>query len=231
MNSVNADLGELYKQKREIHNSSLSDAVKYERVKSIQEQINSLARESLNSYENVSIQGKYATVGDLYYRWYEPSEESDAEAGWQKITGKQLEKQNKVTNTLDISASEYWSNKEEYDYAFDYPENYAVSKVVGGYGAYKTYTSDLYDIKADKDSNGKSISGSRKEKVADYINNLDIDYYEKIILFKSEYNADDTYNMEIIDYLNGREDISYEDMKAILTELGFTVHDNGRITW
>jgi len=231
MNSINSELGELYQQKREIQNSSLPDDVKYERVRNIQEQINSLARESLNTYEDVRIQGKYATVGDTHFRWYEPGEESSAEAGWQKISGKQLEKQEEVTNGLGISASEYWSNKEEYDYAYEYPENYAVAKAVGGYNAYKTYTSELYDIKADKDENGKSISGSRKEKVADYINNLDIDYYEKIILFKNEYNADDTYNYEIIDYLNGREDISYAEMESILKKLGFTVTSDGTIRW
>ena len=71
---------------------------------------------------------------------------------------------------------------------------------------------------------------NRKEKVAEYINNLDADYGEKIILFKSEYNADDTYNYEIIDYLNNREDISYEEMVAILKELGFTVKGD-TVTW
>jgi hypothetical protein len=89
----------------------------------------------------------------------------------------------------------------------------------------------LYDIKADKDEDGKSISGSRKEKVIDYINGLDADYGEKIILFKSEYKADDTYNYEIIDYLNSRDDISYKEMEAILKELGFTVDSNGNIYW
>ena len=113
--------------------------------------------------------------------------------------------------------------KEEYDFAYKSPEKYVVAKSVGGYNSYKTYTSDLYDIKADKDEDGKTISGSRKEKVIDYINNLDADYGEKIILFKSEYPSDDTYNYEIIDYLNGRDDISYEDMVTILKELGFTV--------
>lgn len=231
INSVSSDLGELYQQKREIQNSSLADDVKYERVRDIQEQINSLARNSLNSYDSVNIQGKYATVGNQHFRWYEPSEDSTAEAGWQRVSGKQLEKQEEVTDGLGISASEYWSNKEEYDYAYEYPEKYAVAKVVGGYEAYKTYSSELYDIKADKDSSGKSISGSRKEKVADYLNSLDIDYYEKIILFKSEYNADDTHNYEIIDYLNGRDDISYEEMESILKKLGFTVSSDGTISW
>ena len=86
-------------------------------------------------------------------------------------------------------------------------------------------------IEADKDSNGKTINGSRKKKVIDYINNLDISYGEKIILFKSEYNSDDTYNRKIIDYLNSRDDISYDEMKAILIELGFTVDSKGNIYW
>ena len=232
INSVNADLSELYKAKREIQNdTTLTDEEKYSQVKDIQEQINSLARESLNSYENVTIDGVYAKVGDRQYRWYEPSETSDAEPGWQKITDKQLEKQDEVTSGLGISASDYWSNKEEYDYAYEYPEKYAVAKAVGGYEAFRSYSSDLYDIKADKDSSGKSISGSRKEKVFNYINELDADYGEKIILFKSEYNADDTYNYEIVEYLNSRDDISYDEMVAILKELGFTVKSDGTILW
>ena len=103
-----------------------------------------------------------------------------------------------------------------------------MAKSVGGYSAYKTYSDTLYDIKADKDSSGKSITGSRKQKVLNYINNLDADYETKIILFKSEYPSDDTYNAEIINYLNNRTDLTYEDRVAILTELGFRVV-NGQI--
>jgi hypothetical protein len=96
---------------------------------------------------------------------------------------------------------------------------------------YRQYASDLNDIKADKDEDGKSISGSRKEKVIAYINNMSADCGQKIILCKMEYPSDDTYNYDIIDYSNSREDISYEDMETILTELGFTVHSDGRVTW
>ena len=119
----------------------------------------------------------------------------------------------------------------EFEYAYDNPENYAVAKAVGGYDAYKTHSKALYNIKADKDASGKSISGSRKKKVADYINGLDIEYGEKLILFKNEYNADDTHNMEIIDYLNSRSDISYEEMETILKKLGFDVSSDGTISW
>ena len=225
MNSVNAELSELYKQKREIQNSDLDDAVKYEKVRALQSQIDALARESLNSYNTVRISDGYATVGGLYYRLNDDGE-------WQKLSDDQLEKQEEVTDGLGIDPSEYWDNKTEYDFAYEYPEKYAVAKSVGGYEKYKSYSSELYDIKADKDENGKSISGSRKEKVIDYINNLeDADYGERLILFKSEYNADDTYNYEIIDYLNSREDITYEEMETILKELGFTVKSDGTVTW
>lgn len=277
MNSVSAKLGELYSAKREIQNSNLSDKVKYSQIRELQEQINALAKEGLSSYNNISFDGDYANIGDTYFQWYTPEDESEESywrklseeqttkylvtkaAGnsnyatdgnvhyrrnengeWTKISDKQLARQNEVTKALGITPEEYWSKTEisvlpmsngEYEYAYDNPENYAVAKSVGGYDAYKTYSSELYDIKADKDEYGKSISGSRKEKVIDYVNNLDIDYGARLILFKSEYKADDTYNNEIIEYLNSREDISYEEMVTILKELGFNVSSDGYITW
>lgn len=275
MNAVNAELAELYKQKREIQNSDMSDSRKYAKVRDIQQQIVDLTKDGLNTYEDVSFEddyregGEYARIGDMvfkkdddgewgklsdeqltkyevtkaagdasyatdgenHYRWHVPEEDSDAEPGWKKITEDQLEKQEEVTKGLGISPEEYWNDKDEYDYAYKNPGNYAVAKAVGGYDSFKTYSSELYDIKADKDSYGKSISGSRKEKVIDYINGLDADYGEKIILFKSEYPSDDTYNYDIIEYLNGREDISYEEMETILKELGFKVDAKGNITW
>lgn len=116
--------------------------------------------------------------------------------------------------------------KSAYTWAFNNPEGYTVSKVVADdVVKYRSYTSDLNDIKADKDVNGKSITGSRKEKVIEYINSLDADYESKIILFKSEYPSDDTYNTEIINHINSREDLTYEERVTIFTELGFAVKD------
>ena len=194
-----------------------------------------LSDEQVTKYEVTKAAGDapYATDGTNHYRWYEPGEDAgpDAEPGWRKVTEKELERQNEVTSGLGISPEEYWGNKDEYGYAYDYPENYAVAKAVGGYDAYKQYSSDLYDIKADKDEYGKSISGSRKEKVLDYINSLDADYYTKLILYKSEYTSYDDENYEIIEYLNSREDISFEEEIAILRKLGFDVTAEGDISW
>lgn len=119
-----------------------------------------------------------------------------------------------------------------FEWAFNNPEKAVFGKVFSdGVREYRQYTSELSGIKANKDEGGKTISGSRKEKVLEYLNSLDIDYGERLILFKREYNADDTYNKDIIDYLNSREDISFEDTITILRELGFTVTDDGAISW
>ena len=144
-----------------------------------------------------------------------------------------------VLKEQGISVADYKEKYEEtafmytddFAWASNNPERYALSKVVtNDVTEYKRYTTDLYNIKADKDENGKSINGSRKEKVLDYINNLDADYEAKIILWKSEYPSDDTYNMDIINYINERGDLTYEERIAIFTELGFTV-ENGTVYW
>ena len=135
-----------------------------------------------------------------------------------------------ITYDTYINADE--DTKKAYSWALENPDKYPMSKAIASdVVEYRRYASELYEIRADKDSSGKSISGSRKEKVLDYINGLDIDYGAKLILFKSEYNSDDESNYEIIDYLNSRSDISYEEEVAILRELGFTVTEDGTIYW
>lgn len=132
---------------------------------------------------------------------------------------------------VDLEGYEDFSSYEEFDFATKNPEKYTVAKAVGGYNSYVTHYKAMNDISADKDENGKSIVGSRKEKIIDYVNNLDIDYGMKIILFKSEYKADDTYNYDILDYLNSRDDLTYEEIVTILTELDFTVDAQGNVYW
>ena len=138
--------------------------------------------------------------------------------------------------SVGVSVGEYNSfdddTKDAYNWAYQNPEKYTLSRAVSDdVAVYRQYTKALNDISADKDADGKSISGSRKAKVIDYLNGLDADYYSKLILFKMEYNADDTYNNEIIEYLNGRNDISFEEEVTILRELGFTVTADGTVRW
>lgn len=135
-----------------------------------------------------------------------------------------------------ISYEDYASADEEgkraYTWASENPGKYEMSKAISDdFLTYWQYKTELGDLEGDKDANGKTISGSKKSKVIAYINDMDLDYGQKIILFKSEYNSDDTYNYDIIEYLNGRDDISYRQMETILKVLGFNVDAQGNITW
>lgn len=145
-----------------------------------------------------------------------------------------------VLQECGISVSEYKEKYEEkaiiytddFSWASNNAEKFTVSKAVtDDVTEYKKYTSDLSNIKSDKDKNGNSISGSAKRKKVAYINSLDIEKGAKLILYKSQYKSDDTYNTQIIEYLKGRKDITRAEKETILTELGFTVHKDGRVTW
>ena len=122
--------------------------------------------------------------------------------------------------------------KDAYDWAFDNQEKYQIAEVV--YGDFPTYyerkkVMDEFDA---KDEYGNTVNGLKKERIFDYINSLPLDDGEKMIMFKTYYKTNDDYNYEIIDYLNNRDDISYEEMNAILIELGFKIGADGRtVTW
>lgn len=223
INSVKAEMNELYKQKREIQNSSLSKGVKYEQVLEIQSKINELSKYGLNNYKDVKISGNYASVGNRQYKL-----NSDDE--WEKINDKQIAKQEEVSNSLNISPSEYWSNKEEYDYAYENPGKYAIATAITDYDTYKTYSKDIYELKADKDEDGKSISGSRKEKVISYVNELDLSIPQKAMLIRQTYSSFDDYNDEIVSYVDNL-DVDYDTKKAILEALDMKVYDDGSVGW
>lgn len=129
------------------------------------------------------------------------------------------------------NAIEYDMTPEEYSYFEENPSKYKTIRAITDYETYKTYSKDLYDIKGDKDDNGKTINNSRKNKVFDYINNLNLGFEQKVMLAKMEYPSYDEYNYEIIDYLNNNNNISYRDMEDILIELGFEVDAKGNIKW
>lgn len=144
-----------------------------------------------------------------------------------------------LTEELGVTYQKY-SNcvkpiKDAYDWAFDNPEAYTVSKAISdNYLRYYQYKDEMSNLNA-KDANGNSVSGLKKQRVIEYINGLDIDYGQKIILYRSMYDskADQAaYNADIVEYLNSRDDISREEMIIILKKLGFTVSEDGTtVTW
>lgn len=261
LNSVSYEMSELYKEKRAVQsNSELTKEEKFERVQEIQKQINSLAEEGLNNYQNINRTSNYAIVGDKeYYK--------DANSEWRSPYDDELEEINSLGMDIDDKSlyfeaknkiyeinEKYRGSEDTYedrkrdiinvvrnsklntDYkSYLYGKYYSedTTKIVNMLGmdfdAYLDYESQ--NFVADKDKNGKSISGSKKKKVFAYINSMNIPFEQKIILAKLQYNSYDEYNHEIIQYLNNDPNISYDDMVFILKQMGFEVDNEGNIYW
>lgn len=231
------ELNRLYKKQQEIADGNSRG--KTLELRQLQKQMEQMISESKYAFGSMKHFGAYAEIGSKRFnydakkdKWYEiKSKNSDGSDNWYY----QMEQE--VTKGLGISYEEYWNNREEYNYAYEKPEKYAMAQAVGGYKPFTEYYdvlknnwSDNY-LRADKDSRGNSISGSRKKKVLEYINGLDIDYGSRLILYKYCYSSEDRYNDDIVDYLNSRDDIDYNEMKYVLEELGAKVDANGNITW
>lgn len=133
-----------------------------------------------------------------------------------------------------VSFKEYSKDentKEAYDWAYSNPDLYTFSKAVNeDLVEYRKQYSAMNAIKADYDSNGKAISGSRKNKIIQYVNSLPLGIVEKAMLIRTEYTSFDYYNDEIFNHVNGM-DMTFAEKKTILEYLGAKVDSNGYVTW
>ncbi len=93
----------------------------------------------------------------------------------------------------------------------------------------------LQDFSADKKDdgtvNGKSISGSGKEKAMNYINNMKITYEQKLLLAGMDYALSSNEKSNIVSYVKGLK-VSEDKKLEILNKVnGITVYKDGRVTW
>ena len=112
------------------------------------------------------------------------------------------------------------SAKDDWKWAANNPDKYKLSKTV---------TDDLYEYRRYQDKIAGISGDNKQEKILAYINSLDIAEGAKAILFKMKYPKNDDYNRQVVQYVVGL-DMTYAEKKAILTQLGFQVDSNGKIT-
>ena len=262
--SVTSEMGKLYAERREVQaDSNLTKAEKYAKVQAIQEQINSLAKEGMENYQNISKTDVYAIVGGREFNKYTTD---DGTERWGSVFEDVLNDLNSMGMDLD-EKSEYFratktistiqdSYRESDDYAGKKRDVIGAIKDTYLTGEQKAYLFDKYygnsdvvdamvtldvdidsyldyesqNFEADKDASGKSISGSKKAKVFAYINSMNIDFEQRVILAKLQYPSYNEYNGEIIEYLNN-SDMTYEQEVVFLEKLGFRVDEDGNIFW
>lgn len=262
--TITSEMGELYAERRAVQNdSNLTKAEKYRRTQAIKEEINRLAKEGLDNYQNVNKTDNYAIVGGREFNKYTTQ---DGEERWGSVFEDVLEEMNSLgmeleekseffhaQNTISEIKSnyndsdDYMSKKKEIvevvkntnltdeQKAYLYDKYYANTDTLNAittlgidFNQYLDY--DSQEFEADKDIYGKTIANSKKKKVFKYINSMDIDFEQKCILAKLQYNSYDEYNKEIVKYLNNSA-LSYEEIEALLKKMGFKVDSKGKIYW
>ena len=249
MNSISTEMAKLYAERREVQaDTSLTKQQKYAKSQAIKAEINRLAKEGMDNYNDIIMSNNYAKIGDTeYYK--------NANGQWTKVTddvaslGLDTEEKSeyyKVKNDIyttkknndgndkplvmqDIINSNLTPDAKVNLYTSNYKDDLIQPLVDSGMDvdSYLTYKSQNFT--ADKDSNGKSISGSKKQKVFDYINSMDVPYEQKLILAKSEYNSFNDNNYEIIEYVENTG-MDYDERIQLYKALGFKV-DGDSISW
>ncbi len=79
------------------------------------------------------------------------------------------------------------------------------------------FTTDYY-------SNGTAVPNSRKNKVINYVNSLNLSIPQKAMLIKMEYSSYDRYDSQIINYINNMNYTKFEKA-SILKQFGINSYD------
>lgn len=83
LNSVSKEMGDIYKEKRKIQMSNISNKEKTAKVREIQEKINTLAEKGLSNYNTgIKTKNSYKAEGENYYK--------DGKGEWQKLDDDEL---------------------------------------------------------------------------------------------------------------------------------------------
>lgn len=105
ISDISKETSDLYKEKREIQNSTLTDKEKKNKLIEVQKQINSLAKEALEKVDTIKVNGNTATINKNKY--YKTTDIKDNTKIWKKLSDEEVEK------NKNISLSTYADYKEK----------------------------------------------------------------------------------------------------------------------
>ena len=251
INSINSEISELYKEKREVQNSSMSDDKKMTEIRKIQAQINELAKKGINEYTNVEVLSNYATVSGVEFylnsenKWQKIEQEEQVELQNLSMTDKDKNiyfdvkiKANSIKNdntkTSTTKKSEISNlilqtdlNDEQLAYLYEkyYSSEEALKNVMDAKIPVKDFIRfNSQEFTTDYYSNGTAVPNSRKNKVINYVNSLNLSIPQKAMLIKMEYSSYDRYDNQIINYINNMNYTKFEKA-SILKQFGINSYD------
>ncbi len=256
MSGIQNELSDLYTKKRKIQNSDMSDENKKIILKEVQKQINKIAKKGIDSLDNLKITNLTAKIGDSeYYKfhdeWTKLSDEEKEKnksisltsyadyknktynlAKKKKDSGElkkneQLKNKDKIEMLLNSKCSEEEREEVYKNYiGTDDKKIQLVDKLDFPLNEYLKYKQQ--DFKNDKDKDGEAISGTKKEKVYSYLNDISSsilkDDYKKIICKIEGINE---YDSDVVNFICNYDSITTNEKKEILKNLGYKIDKDG----
>lgn len=265
LNSISKDMSDLYKEKRQVQMSNISNKEKTQKVREIQEKINQLAEKGLINYKNGSQNKNSSKIGDEeYYKnsngeWtiltdeeknkntnistetYSDYKQKVYNKKNEKVSNGELKKSQdlKTKDKIQILLDSKYSEKEKKAIYESYIKSsndteYDIMQQTGiNFEQYLKYKQQDFesDKKDDGTTTGKTVSGSKKTKVYDYINNMNIEYNQKLVLLGTQYTLTSSGKSKLANYINELNIKKGEKLKIYEKLKGFTVYKDGRVTW
>jgi hypothetical protein len=176
ISTVQAQMNELYAEKREIQNNKdLTDSEKLEALREAQIEIDNLAKTGLDQYDKGHYDTNYAVIGDVQYQL---KENEDGELYWSKVSDDEAEELEALGFT-NAQYDEYFALRKEFteennDY---YDEKDRLEELYGE-------NSEEYDAAVDE------LYMAKKTKIIDTIMNANFSDEQKGYLYKKYYNTD-----------------------------------------
>lgn len=98
---------------------------------------------------------------------------------------------------------------------------------------YLKYKSQKFESnkKDDGTTTGKTISGSKKNKVVEYVSDMNIKYEQKLLLLGTQYSLTSQEKTKLAHYINDMNISKKRKMEIYDKISGFTVYKDGRIKW
>ena len=96
----------------------------------------------------------------------------------------------------------------------------------------KYKTQDFESDKTDDGTvNGKTVSGSKKAKVYDYVNSMKITGNQRLMILGTQYNLTNEQKTQLANFVNKLPISKQEKLNTYSKLKGFTVYKDGKVTW
>ena len=190
------------------------------------DQKNSLLNSTLGNSDTVTDKNGYIKYVDKNNKayWYDEENNTLYNKNYNEVDVSKLDSLTKYSNEKDITNYGDYSSLEEFTYANNNPSKYSAIIQITNFETYNEYKDDIEDIsdeyseKMSKATNSKqktAISNQKKNAIRSYINSLNLNKYQKVMLEKlaAGYSIKN-YKSEMQKYINSL-DLSKEEKEAI----------------